>query len=991
MRRPGGSPDPGSRSAGAAWVPCQPWMPHPPDPPRRVDAPDEVAATTAVPRVEPAPSTRRRTARAGPAPPGRHRRSAPTPDDPEGPPFSPHHGASCWSVGAVLAVVAGLVLRFWTRSDLWLDEALTVNIARHPLHELPGLPEARRRAAALLRAAPLLDGAVRHLGRGRPVAVRAVRRGDHPAGLAGRPAARRPHGRPGRPCCSWPRRPFAVRYDTETRMYSLVALLTVLGFLALDRALRPPRAGNLVAVAAVTGLLLYSHYWSIYLLGHHHGVAGCSRPGGDGPSGDAGARAALVATVVGCLTFLPWVPTFLFQSRHTGTPWATPATLRRHGQRRGVVRRRQHQPGPGPRPPLLRPDRARPVRPGHRPAPHRPRHPDAARSAARWPSSCSGTLAAAIVGGLASNSAFDARYASVVFIPLILLVSLGVTVFRDRHVRVGDAGPGHGARDRRLGAQRDHQPDPGRRGGGRHRGHRPGRGRGGLLPGPARAGRRPPAARRPLPPGDLPPGHRARPSSTGWTTPTPSGRLAGHLRPAGRVPGRRRPPDLHGVGAGLPGVRRQVRGDRPDAAGRTPPTTRPGVVVGRRQDLLPADVAGPPDARPGPDRRGRGGPDGADRAAGDRRRPASAAAAAPGPSLGRAVRRRSCRPGWWPGCWWPPPWWWPTCRCGRCAPATRRPCSGSTTACSAWDAGWYRSIADHGYAAAGRESLRFFPLFPLSGRGLGHVPGVGHRARPGPGGQRARRCWPWPGCCLLVRHDLGDADAGPPVGVAAGPGPVGLLPGAGLLRRRSCCCARWWPSSGIRTDRWWWAAAAGLAAGAVRPVGVLLVVPVAVELWSRRHDLAAARARVGSGGRPGGAAGRRRRLPGLGRPPVRRRLAALHRPAAGRSPRPARRTVRRHVARRRRRRSAATTWAAPSTSPGCVVCVALVVVAWRRLPRRRTPLFATAVLVVSLSSTNLDSFERYALGAFPLVVAASTCTSRRAGGGRRAGGVGRRP
>jgi len=35
------------------------------------------------------------------------------------------------------------------------------------------------------------------------------------------------------------------------------------------------------------------------------------------------------------------------------------------------------------------------------------------------------------------------------------------------------------------------------------------------------------------------------------------------------------------------------------------------------------------------------------------------------------------------------------------------------------------------------------------------------------------------------------------------------------------------------------------------------------------------------------------------------------------------------------------------------------------------------VLVVSLSSTNLDSFERYALGAFPLVIAASTATSSR--------------
>ena len=48
-----------------------------------------------------------------------------------------------------------------------------------------------------------------------------------------------------------------------------------------------------------------------------------------------------------------------------------------------------------------------------------------------------GTLAAAIVGGCLTNSAFDARYASVVFIPLILLVALGLTVFLDRHVRAG--------------------------------------------------------------------------------------------------------------------------------------------------------------------------------------------------------------------------------------------------------------------------------------------------------------------------------------------------------------------------------------------------------------------------------------------------------------------------------------------------------------------------------------------------------------------------
>jgi len=62
--------------------------------------------------------------------------------------------------------------------------------------------------------------------------------------------------------------------------------------------------------------------------------------------------------------------------------------------------------------------------------------------------------------------------------------------------------------------------------------------------------------------------------------------------------------------------------------------------------------------------------------------------------------------------------------------------------------------------------------------------------------------------------------------------------------------------------------------------------------------------------------------------------------------------------------------------PWIALCVVLLLVAWLRLPRSYA-LFSTVVLVVSLSSTNLDSFERYALAAFPLVVAASTATSRR--------------
>ena len=320
--------------------------------------------------------------------------------------------------------MAALVLRFWTRSDLWLDEALTVNIARLPVHEIPSF---LRRDGAPPLFYVLLHfwmGLVRHLRRGRPVALRGHRRGHRAPGLAGRQAARRPDGRLGGHAARRHARPFATRYDTETRMYSLVVLLTVLGFLALDRVAAPdPRPATSSPSAAVTGLLLYTHYWSLYLIGVTMlwlaWVAWRGRP-----TGARGARASLVAAVVGCLTFLPWLPIFLFQSKHTGTPWATPANFAAMvnavssfaggstSQGRalaliffalaglglfGLATDRRH---------IDLDIRTRP-------------------SADRWPSPCVGTLAAAIAGGFLTNSAFDARYASVVFIPLILLVALG--------------------------------------------------------------------------------------------------------------------------------------------------------------------------------------------------------------------------------------------------------------------------------------------------------------------------------------------------------------------------------------------------------------------------------------------------------------------------------------------------------------------------------------------------------------------------------------
>jgi len=222
--------------------------------------------------------------------------------------------------GVVVAavVVAGVVLRTWTRSHLWLDEALSVDIARLPLGDIAGAlrhdghpPLYYFLLHGWMVAFGQSDLAVRSLSAA--CAVTALPLGY----LAGR--------RAGGPRAGWAFvvllavSPYAVRYATETRMYALVVLLVLAGYLLVANALERPAVGRLVGIALVTGALLLTHYWSLWLLVATVAVLVWRARS---PFARPATVRVLVAIGVGVLLFLPWLPWMLDQRAHTGTPWA---------------------------------------------------------------------------------------------------------------------------------------------------------------------------------------------------------------------------------------------------------------------------------------------------------------------------------------------------------------------------------------------------------------------------------------------------------------------------------------------------------------------------------------------------------------------------------------------------------------------------------------------------------------------------------------------
>jgi mannosyltransferase len=119
--------------------------------------------------------------------------------------------------------------------------------------------------------------------------------------------------------------PYLSQYAQETRMYSLVVLLSLLATSLYLRAYtvdeRPARRWPVLFGLALAAAL-YTHNWAIFL-----GAAMFLAWLGLlwlAPAAERAARVRDGALGFGlaALLYIPWVPTLLFQAAHTGAPWS---------------------------------------------------------------------------------------------------------------------------------------------------------------------------------------------------------------------------------------------------------------------------------------------------------------------------------------------------------------------------------------------------------------------------------------------------------------------------------------------------------------------------------------------------------------------------------------------------------------------------------------------------------------------------------------------
>jgi hypothetical protein len=288
-----------------------------------------------------------------------------------------------------------------------------------------------------------------------------------------------------------------------------------------------------------------------------------------------------------------------------------------------------------------------------------------------------------------------------------------------------------------------------------------------------------------------------------------------------------------------------------------------------------------------------------------------------------------------------------------------------------YDGSWYRDLAEHGYSAYPKEGLRFFPLYPLLGRWLGAVFGdhVGvalvvivsvaalllgalvHK---------------------LVLRETGDARVAMRAAwfVAVFPAalsfvlsyaePVMMVAAVGMFLA-------------LRSQRWVPAAALGVAAGLTRPVGLLLLIPAAIEAARGWRECSARQrgSRLAAAASP--AIGTAIYLAWVGieydDPLLPFSVQSRHDLRGG--------TVDpiTHVVNSVGDLLDGDRFGAGLHLVWLAVFVGLLVVLARRLPASYTA-YGAVTLVLGMTASNISSFERYAFSTFVFAIAVALLTTR---------------
>ena len=221
-----------------------------------------------------------------------------------------------WATAGVLGLLCLASLWLRTRvlgAGFWIDEGISVGIAHHHLTAIPHL---LRQDGAPPLYYLLLHVWIGWFGDGE----RATHALSLVAAIACIPlaywAAQSLFGR----TAGWVAAtlatvdPFLTYYGQETRMYALAACFSIVAAAAYAHGVVLGRRRYLPLLVLSLDLLLYTHNWALFVCaGFAVATLLFAREHW---------REAAVAGAATLLLYLPWLPTLLFQLRHTGAPWA---------------------------------------------------------------------------------------------------------------------------------------------------------------------------------------------------------------------------------------------------------------------------------------------------------------------------------------------------------------------------------------------------------------------------------------------------------------------------------------------------------------------------------------------------------------------------------------------------------------------------------------------------------------------------------------------